>query len=95
MNKRDHDNNLIDQLEVGAFEGGSYENQLQEFRVTLHNVENGYGDCILPIPNALMTEMSWKIGDTLAIDKVSDAVVSWYPKEWSNWMKRLSPWSKR
>jgi hypothetical protein len=47
----------------------------KKFRVTLLDAENGSGDCILPIPNAVMTEMGWKVGDTLAIDKVSDVMV--------------------
>jgi hypothetical protein len=47
----------------------------KKFRVTLLDAADGSGDCILPIPDAMMTEMGWKIGDTLAIDKVSDAMV--------------------
>lgn len=47
----------------------------KKFRVTLLDAEDGSDDCILPIPNAVMTEMRWKIGDTLVIDKVSDVMV--------------------
>ena len=47
----------------------------KKFRVTLLDAEDGSGDRILPIPYAVMTEMGWKIGDTLTIDKVSDAMV--------------------
>ena len=47
----------------------------KKFRVTLLDAQDGSDDGILPIPNAVMTVMGWKIGDTLAIDNVSDAMV--------------------
>lgn len=47
----------------------------KKFRVTLLGAEDGSDDCILPIPDAVMTRLGWKIGDTLAIEKVSDGVV--------------------
>lgn len=47
----------------------------KKFRVTLLDAEDGSGDCILPIPDDAITELGWKIGDTLAIDKVSDAII--------------------
>lgn len=47
----------------------------KKFRVTLRDPEDGSDDCILPIPDAVMTGLGWKIGDTLAIDKVSDGII--------------------
>ena len=47
----------------------------KKFRVTLLDAEDGSDDCILPIPDAVMTGLGWKIGDTLAIDKVTDGIV--------------------
>lgn len=47
----------------------------KKFRVTLLDAEDGSDDCILPIPDAVMTRLGWKIGDTLAIEKISDGVV--------------------
>lgn len=47
----------------------------KKFRVTLLDSEDGSDDCILPIPDDVMTGLGWKIGDTLAIDKVSDGIV--------------------
>lgn len=47
----------------------------KKFRVTLLDAEDGSDDCILPIPDAVITELGWKIGDTLAIEKISDGVV--------------------
>lgn len=47
----------------------------KKFRVTLLDAEDGSDDCILPIPDAVMARLGWKIGDTLAIEKVSDGIV--------------------
>jgi len=47
----------------------------KKFRVTLHGAEDGSGDCLLPIPDEVMAGLDWKIGDTLAIEKVSDDIV--------------------
>ena len=47
----------------------------KKFRVTLLDAEDGSGDCILPIPDDAIIELGWKIGDTLAIDKVTDAII--------------------
>lgn len=47
----------------------------KKFRVTLLDAEDGSGDYILPIPNAVMTEMGWKAGDTLAINNIAGTLV--------------------
>jgi antitoxin component of MazEF toxin-antitoxin module len=47
----------------------------KKFRVTLLDAEDGSDACILPIPDDVMTGLGWKVGDTLAIDKVSDGIV--------------------
>lgn len=47
----------------------------KKFRVTLRDAEDGSDACILPISDAVMTELGWKIGDALVIDKVSDGIV--------------------
>jgi antitoxin component of MazEF toxin-antitoxin module len=47
----------------------------KKFRVILLDAEDGSDDCILPIPDAVMTELGWKIGDALVIDKISDGIV--------------------
>lgn len=47
----------------------------KKFRVTLLDAEDGSDSCILPIPDDVMTRLGWKIGDTLAIDKISDGIV--------------------
>lgn len=47
----------------------------KKLRVTLLDADDGSDACILPIPDAMMTELSWKSGDTLTIEKMSDGVV--------------------
>lgn len=47
----------------------------KKFRVTLLDAEDGSDDCILPIPDEVMAGLGWKIGDSLAIEKVSDGIV--------------------
>jgi antitoxin component of MazEF toxin-antitoxin module len=47
----------------------------KKFRVTLREAEDGSDDCILPIPDAVMAELTWKDGDTLTIEKLSDGIV--------------------
>lgn len=47
----------------------------KKFRVRLLDAEDGSDDCILPIPDAVMVGLGWKIGDTLAIEKISDGIV--------------------
>lgn len=47
----------------------------KKFRITLLDAEDGSDDCILPIPDAVLTRLGWKIGDTLAIEKISDGIV--------------------
>lgn len=47
----------------------------KKFRVTLLDAEDGSDDCILPIPDAVMVGLGWKIGDTLAIEKISGGIV--------------------
>lgn len=44
----------------------------KKFRVTLRNADDGSDACILPIPDALIAELTWKDGDTLTIEKMSD-----------------------
>lgn len=47
----------------------------KKFRVTLRDAEDGSDACILPIPDAMMAELTWKDGDTLTIEKMSDGIV--------------------
>lgn len=47
----------------------------KKFRVTLLDAEDGSDACILPIPDAMMAELTWKDSDTLTIEKMSDGIV--------------------
>lgn len=47
----------------------------KKFRITLLDAKDGSDACILPIPDAVMTELTWKDGDTLTIERMSDGVV--------------------
>jgi antitoxin component of MazEF toxin-antitoxin module len=47
----------------------------KKFRVTLRDAEDGSDACILPIPVAIMAELTWKDGDTLTIEKMADGIV--------------------
>jgi antitoxin component of MazEF toxin-antitoxin module len=47
----------------------------KKFRVTLRDAEDGSDACILPIPDAMMVELTWKDGDTLTIETMADGIV--------------------
>jgi antitoxin component of MazEF toxin-antitoxin module len=47
----------------------------KKFRVTLRSAEDGSDSYVLPIPNAVMADLTWKDGDTLTIEIMPDDVV--------------------
>jgi hypothetical protein len=47
----------------------------KKFKVALRDAGDGSGACILPIPNAILTDFNWIDGSTLIIEKMSDGIV--------------------